>query len=85
MRFVDTLPLSGLRPSVGARTLIVGGTHDNVTPIEPDARTLVSRIPGARLEILDAADLATMEQPSAANRPLIHHLRKGAQESRLPR
>jgi 3-oxoadipate enol-lactonase len=61
-------------PSIRARTLIIGGTQDKATPIEPDARTLVSRIPGAHLEILDAAHLATMEQPSAANRLLIHHL-----------
>ena len=82
MRSVDTLLLSGLRPSIRARTLISGGTHDNTTPIEPDARTLVSRIPGARLEVLDAAHLATMKQPSAANRLLIHHLRRASTRDR---
>jgi 3-oxoadipate enol-lactonase len=61
-------------PAIGTPTLVIAGRHDRATPIDPDARILASRIPHARLEILDAAHLATMEQPNAANRLLSTHV-----------
>jgi 3-oxoadipate enol-lactonase len=61
-------------PAIGTPTLVIAGRHDRATPIDPDARILASRIPHARLEILDAAHLATMEQPDAANRLLSTHV-----------
>jgi 3-oxoadipate enol-lactonase len=59
---------------IGTPTLVIAGRHDQATPIDPDARILASRIPHARLKILDAAHLATMEQPDAANRLLSTHV-----------
>jgi 3-oxoadipate enol-lactonase len=56
--------------AITAPTLVVGGVQDPSTPIEPHARTIVAGIPGARLEVLDAAHLATIEQADLAT-PLI--------------
>jgi 3-oxoadipate enol-lactonase len=61
-------------PAITAPTLVIAGEHDRATPVEPEARTLAARIPDARLEILDAAHLATMETPQSANRLIIDHL-----------
>jgi 3-oxoadipate enol-lactonase len=57
-------------PAITAPTLVIGGSADPATPVEPHARTLVERIPGARLKILDAAHLATIERAAEAT-PLI--------------
>jgi 3-oxoadipate enol-lactonase len=56
--------------AITAPTLVIGGAQDPATPIEPHARTLVDGIPGARLEVLDAAHLATIERSTEAT-PLI--------------
>ena len=61
-------------PSISTPTLVVAGRHDKAMPVDPDARILGSRIPCAHLEILDAAHLATMEQPDAANRLITTHV-----------
>ncbi|MBW0117180.1 3-oxoadipate enol-lactonase [Pseudonocardia abyssalis] len=57
------------RPRLGAitaPTLVIAGSADPSTPVEPHARTIVEGIPGARLEVLDAAHLATIEQSEQA-------------------
>ena len=57
-------------PSITTPTLVIAGSQDLATPVEPHARTLVDGIPGARLEVLDAAHLATIERAAEAT-PLI--------------
>jgi 3-oxoadipate enol-lactonase len=52
--------------SVSAPTLVLAGSADPATPVEPHARTLADGIPGARLEVLDAAHLATVERATEA-------------------
>jgi 3-oxoadipate enol-lactonase len=47
--------------SVTVPTLIIGGAGDLAAPVEPYARTLVENIPGARLEVVPGAHLATIE------------------------
>ena len=49
-------------PSVAVPTLVIGGAGDMSTPVEPHARTLVENIPGARLEVVPGAHLATIEE-----------------------
>jgi 3-oxoadipate enol-lactonase len=56
--------------AITAPTLVIGGAQDPSTPIEPHARTITAGIPGAHLEVLDAAHLATIEQAELAT-PLI--------------
>ena len=53
-------------PPITAPTLVIGGSQDPSTPIEPHARTIAAGIPGARLEVLEAAHLATIEQADQA-------------------
>jgi 3-oxoadipate enol-lactonase len=60
----------GRLPAVGAPTLVIAGSADPSTPVEPHARTIAEGIPGARLEILHAAHLATIERADEAT-PLI--------------
>jgi 3-oxoadipate enol-lactonase len=57
-------------PAITAPTLVIGGSADPATPVAPHARTLVELIPGARLEVLNAAHLATIERAAEAT-PLI--------------
>lgn len=52
--------------AITAPTLVIAGSADPSTPIEPHARTIVDGIPGARLEVLDAAHLATIERSAQA-------------------
>ncbi len=60
-------------PTVTAPTLVIAGAHDLATPVEPHARTIVDAVPGARLEVLDAAHLATIEQADAATALIASH------------
>jgi 3-oxoadipate enol-lactonase len=62
-------------PAITAPTLVVAGTHDLATPVEPHARTIASGIPGARLAIVDGAHLATIESADAVNALLVEHFR----------
>ncbi len=57
-----------LLPGIKCPTLVVVGREDVLTPIEL-AQEMVSRIPGARLEIIpDCGHLSTLERPNAVNR-----------------
>ena len=53
-------------PAVTVPTLVIGGAEDLSTPVEPHARTLADAVPGARLEVLPGAHLATIESAAAA-------------------
>jgi 3-oxoadipate enol-lactonase len=57
-------------PAIELPTLVIAGSADQSTPVEPHARTIAEGIPGARLEVLDAAHLATIERAAEAT-PLI--------------
>ena len=57
-------------PSITVPTLVIAGDADPSTPVEPHIRTIVDGIPGARLEVLHAAHLATIERAAEAT-PLI--------------
>ena len=53
-----------LLPKIAAPTLVIAGRYDPATP--PEANEYIkSRIPGARLELLEAAHLSNVEQPEA--------------------
>ncbi|MCO1656875.1 3-oxoadipate enol-lactonase [Pseudonocardia humida] len=57
-------------PSITLPTLVIAGDADPSTPVDPHARTIADAIPGARLEVLHAAHLATIERAAEAT-PLI--------------
>ena len=54
-------------------TLVVAGAEDPSTPVEPHARTIADGIPGTRLEVLDAAHLATIERADEATALIAEH------------
>ena len=56
--------------SITAPTLVIAGSADPSTPVDPHARTLADGIPAARLVVLEAAHLATIEAADEAT-PLI--------------
>ena len=59
--------------AVAVPTLIIGGAADTSTPIEPHSRTLLEGIPGARLEVVQGAHLATIEQPDQTSKLIGAH------------
>lgn len=61
-------------PSISAPTLVIAGSADPSTPVEPHARTIAAGIPGARLAVLDAAHLATIEAAEEANALISGHV-----------
>lgn len=54
-------------------TLVIGGSQDSRTPVQPHAKTLATAIYRAKLEILDGAHLAVIEQADRANRLIAKH------------
>ncbi|MFC4946920.1 3-oxoadipate enol-lactonase [Pseudonocardia sp. GCM10023141] len=59
--------------AVAVPTLVIAGTGDLATPVDPHSETLVKNIAGSRLEVLDGAHLATVEQAAAATRLIGAH------------
>ena len=58
---------------VSAPTLVIAGRQDPSTP-PPHGELIAERIPGARLEIVEAAHLANYERPRDVTRLLLSHL-----------
>jgi 3-oxoadipate enol-lactonase len=54
-------------------TLVIGGSEDPGTPVTPHAKTLAAAIYRAKLEVLDGAHLAIIEQADRANRLITKH------------
>ncbi|WP_232661306.1 3-oxoadipate enol-lactonase [Pseudonocardia sp. TRM90224] len=61
--------------SITAPTLVIAGDADQSTPVEPHARTLADTIPGARLEVLAGAHLATIEAAEKATALIVANAR----------
>jgi len=73
----EALAALDLRDELGAvavPTLVVGGVHDTATPVDVAARPMAAAIPGARLELVDAAHLAPYERPDLVGPLLRAHL-----------
>lgn len=60
--------------AITAPTLVIGGDADLAAPIEPHSLTIAGGIPGARLEVLPAAHLATVERADSATRLILDHV-----------
>jgi 3-oxoadipate enol-lactonase len=67
---MDLIPELG---AIRAPTLVIAGRQDPATPPEHGER-IAAGIPGARLELVDAAHLATVEQPEAMTDLIAGHL-----------
>jgi 3-oxoadipate enol-lactonase len=69
-----------LRPDVGRISqplLVIGGQHDLATPVA-EAVDLKAAVPGARLELLEAAHLSNLEEPEAFTRLVGAFLAEGS-------
>jgi 3-oxoadipate enol-lactonase len=60
-------------PAISAPTLVIAGSADLSTPVDPHARTIVDGIPGARLDVLEGAHLATVERADEATALIAEH------------
>jgi 3-oxoadipate enol-lactonase len=58
---------------ISAPTLVIAGSQDPRTPVSPHAKTLASAIYRAKLEVLDGAHLAVIEQADRASRLIAKH------------
>ena len=67
---MDLVPELG---AIRAPTLVIAGRQDPATPPEHGER-IAAGIPGARLELVDAAHLATIEQPDVMTDLIAGHL-----------
>ena len=67
---MDLVPELG---AIRAPTLVIAGAQDPATPPEHGER-IVAGVPGAHLELVDAAHLATIEQPAAMTKLIAGHL-----------
>ncbi len=67
---IAVLDLVPLLPRITAPTLVVAGAADPAFPL-PHAEAMTAGIPGARLQVVDAAHLANVEQPDVVNRLLV--------------
>jgi 3-oxoadipate enol-lactonase len=73
----DALGALDLRPrlrTIRAPTLVVAGAHDVATPPEATSVPMAAAIPGARLQVVDAAHLAPYERPDLVGPLVLQHL-----------
>jgi 3-oxoadipate enol-lactonase len=63
-----------LLPKITAPTLVIAGRHDPATPLEAN-EYIKNNIPGARLEVLDAAHMSNIEQRDAYTAAVLGFLR----------
>lgn len=61
---------------INTPTLVLGAKRDRGTPVSPHAKTLTAAIYAAKLEVLDAAHLAVIENADRAHRLISWHLTK---------
>ncbi len=58
---------------ISTPTLVIAGSQDPGTPVTPHAKTLAAAIYRAKLEVLDAAHLVSIEQSDRVNRLIAKH------------
>jgi 3-oxoadipate enol-lactonase len=61
---------------ISAPTLVIGGEFDLAAPPEQHAGLIAERVPGARLELVPAAHIASAELPDEVTKLIIDHLSK---------
>lgn len=65
-RAIETWDHRARLGAITAPTLVIAGSGDLATPVDPHARAIAEGIAGARLEVLPGAHLATIENAEAA-------------------
>jgi 3-oxoadipate enol-lactonase len=59
---------------ISAPTLVIGGEFDLAAPPAQHSSVIAERVPGARLELVPAAHIASVELPNEVTRLIIDHL-----------
>jgi 3-oxoadipate enol-lactonase len=72
-RAIQSMQIDAALSTITAPTLVISGAHDPSTP-PSDGEHIAAAIPGARLEIVDAAHLANVEQPDRVTALIEEHL-----------
>ena len=70
---IGEMDLEDVIAAIRAPTLVIAGRFDPATP-PPHAELIASRIPGARLELVDGAHLSNFERPDEVTALLLDHL-----------
>jgi 3-oxoadipate enol-lactonase len=71
---IAAMDLRASLPGIQAPTLVIGGADDPATPPDHHARVIADKVPGAHLEIVEAAaHLANLEQHEPVTRLLLEH------------
>jgi 3-oxoadipate enol-lactonase len=80
---IAQMDLRASLPAIAAPTLVLAGADDPATPPEHGA-AIVSLVAGARLELIPAAHLATVEAAEAVTGALLEHVRAASRSSGVP-
>jgi 3-oxoadipate enol-lactonase len=67
--------LRGVLGTIRAPTLVIAGKLDLAAPPAKHAQVIAQGISGARLELVNAAHLANVEQPTVVTKLALDHLR----------
>jgi 3-oxoadipate enol-lactonase len=70
---IDAMDLVEDITAIRAPTLVIAGREDPATPPR-HAHQIAGKIPGARLELVDAAHLASYERPDEVTELMLNHL-----------
>jgi 3-oxoadipate enol-lactonase len=73
---IERMDLREALPAIAAPTLVIGGEFDTAAPPDQHARVIAERIPGARLELVPGAHIASVEASGPVTRLIIKHLRE---------
>ena len=71
---LERMDLRPILADVQAPTLVIGGARDLAAPPDDHARVIAEGIPGARLELVDGAHVANVEQPERVTELILDHL-----------
>lgn len=71
---IERMDLRGDLGAIQAPTLVIGGELDPSAPPRDHARVIAEGIPGARLEMVPTAHLASVERPDMVTELMLDHL-----------
>jgi 3-oxoadipate enol-lactonase len=73
---ISTMDHRALLPRIGAPTLVIAGKYDPATNVEA-GEFIRSKIPGAKMAIIEAAHISNVEQPDAYTKAVLGFLTAG--------
>jgi len=71
---IERMDLRPLLPGIAVPTLVIAGARDLAAPPPEHGQLIADGIPGARYELVDAAHLASVEQPQRVSQLILDHV-----------